>query len=68
MPRKRKRKLSGELKNKPLDDEVDYIRRLGLKWYMKYAVCPSCNRSNRFRKPSGVCMGCVIEQQKRESK
>lgn len=54
------------LKNRVLDDEVDYLKQLGIRWYKKLRKCqnPDCRREALCRNKAGVCMACVIREQK----
>lgn len=55
-----------KLKNMPLEDEQDCLRQLGLKWYKNYKRCknPDCRKDSLVRTPQGVCMACVIREQR----
>lgn len=53
-------------RNKPLEDEPDCFRKLDLRWYKNAKRCknPDCRKDSFVRTNKGICMACVIREQK----
>ncbi len=53
-------------RNRPLEEEIDHIEGMGLRWYHDPKKCTNrdCRKESFCRTHDGVCMACVIRKQK----